>query len=157
MPEQSSIEWQAPEYEHRDKHPDWFWVVGIVGSAVALLALLFKNFLLAVIFILGAFTMILYGARPPAIINFALTPKGVRVKDHLYSYDYLKSFWVDDEKGEGKRKIIVESKKVLMPHIILPLAPEVHSDEARHYLAVFLPEERHEDSLADVIGDVLGF
>ena len=157
MAEQNSLEWQAPEYEHREKNPDWFWAVGIAGGVIALLALLLKNFLLAVIAVLGAFTIILYGARPPAVINFALTAKGVRVKDRLYPYDYLKSFWVDEEKGEGKRKIIVESKKILLSHIILPLAPEVRSDKVRHYLAAFLPEVRHEDSLADAIGDVLGF
>lgn len=154
--EQNSLEWRAPEYEHREKNPDWFWAVGIAGGVVALLALLFKNFLLAVIAVLGAFTMILFGARPPAVINFALTAKGVKIKERLYPYDYLKSFWVEDQ-DEGKRKIIVESKKILLPHIILPLPPEVRSDEARHYLAAFLPEVRHEDSLADAIGDILGF
>ncbi len=149
------MEWQAPEYDHFEKTANWFWLTGAVAGALILLAVLFKDFLFAVVLLLGAFTIMMYAARPPVLIDFALTKKGLRIKDRLYPYDHLKSFWVSDEYH--KRKIIVESDRLVLPHLIVPLPPNIDDEEAREYLLQYLPEMRHEESLIDLLADYLGF
>jgi hypothetical protein len=72
-----------------------------------------------------------------------------------YPYDQLQSFWVND--NNRKRKIILESERFFLPHLIIPLPAEVSDEEARAYLLPLLAEVRHEESLADIIADTLGF
>ena len=149
------IEWEAPEYDHFEKDANWFWTIGGAALGLVLIAILLKNFLFAIIILLGAFTVMLYGARLPSLIYFALTPKGLRVKDRLYPYNYLRSFWISDE--HAKRKIIIESDRLLLPHLIILLPPEIDDVEAREYLLQYLPEVQHEESLIDLLTDYLGF
>jgi hypothetical protein len=150
-----TIEWQAPEYDHFEKDANWFWITGSIAVLFVLIAIILKNFLFAVILLVGGFTAMLYAARPPELIYFALTPKGVRIKNRLYPYDQLQSFWVND--NNRKRKIILESERFFLPHLIIPLPAEVSDEEARAYLLPLLAEVRHEESLADIIADTLGF
>ena len=150
-----SLEWQAPEYDHFVRDARWFWQVGLGAVVLILLAILVKNFLLAVIILLAGFTVMLYGARPPALLHFSLTPKGLRVNRQLYPFRRLHSFWVSDEFG--KRKIIMESERWFLPHLIIPLPEDVSDDEARQFLLKHLPEEHHEESAADYLADYLGF
>jgi|SRR6185436_10344385 len=155
MEPSTSIEWRAPEYDHFERTPEWFWTIGIVSAVLILASILFKNFLFAIILLLGSFTAMLYAARPPQPLDFALTPKGIRIKDRLYPYDSVHSFWVSDDYH--KRKIIIESDRLILPHLIIPLPAEVSDETARTYLLAYLPEQRHEESLADMIADALGF
>jgi len=151
----STIEWQAPEYTHYEKNQNWFWITGVIAGILVLLSIIFKNFLFAIIILLGAFTAMMYGARPPELIPFALNSKGLRIKDRLYLYQDLKSFWVSDEYNH--RKIIIESSRLILPHIIVPLPDNVTDAEARDFLLQYLEEVRHEESLIDLIADYFGY
>lgn len=149
------IEWQAPEYEFHPKTPNWYWSIFIIAAVLALLALFTQNFLIVILILVATFSIMLYGGRRPALIKFAITHRGVRFHDRLYPYDYLKSFWVL-ESGRG-RKLIVESGRVVLPHIILPLAPQLNAEHLREYLKQHLPEVRQEESLGDILSDYFGF
>ena len=149
------MEWETLEYPHDPKHPNWFWVVGSIVVIGAIAAILFKNFLLAILIVLGGFTLMMFGARWPEVIRCALTNKGVTIKNHFYPYDHLKSFWVDAEHPVEPR-IIIESKKMFLPHILVPLGETVSAENVRAYLQKFLTEEKHEHSLIDILGDILG-
>src|SRR3990167_234841 len=72
--------WQAPEYDHSSKSIDWYWAMGIAAAVLFTTAILLKNFLFAVIVILGTFSVTLFSARKPRIINFSFTPRGVQIE-----------------------------------------------------------------------------
>jgi hypothetical protein len=150
------MEWQALEYQHRPKANEWYWWVGAAGLLVILLAAWWQNFLLIVFTAIATFTVMLLGARPPQTLTYSLLPKGIRLGQQLYPYDNLKSFWVIDEPVE-RRKIIIESQRFFMPHITIPLPTEVNADEVKQYLLAHLPEQKHDESIADIVGDALGF
>jgi hypothetical protein len=156
MPER--IEWEAPEYEFREHHPNWFWGVGIGIGVLVLLAILFKNFLLAIFLIISGFALMMYAVRQPQIIKYALTSRGLERAGKLFLYAELKSFWVNTaEEAPPAGQIIFESQKLLMPHIIAPLAENTESTLVREFLKPQLKEEFHADSVADMLGDYLGF
>jgi hypothetical protein len=114
-----NLEWQAPEYENRDKHPDWYWHMGAIAVLAILLCLLVKNFLFAIIILIASFTITIYARRTPAIINLALTNEGVRAGQSFYPYKYIKSFWVERERENPR--LIIETDRFYLPHILLPL------------------------------------
>lgn len=149
------IEWEAPEYEFHSKTPNWYWGVFIIAAALALLALFTKNFLVVILILVAAFAVMMYGARRPQTIKFAITHRGVRFHKQLYPYDYLKSFWILEEPN--RRKIILESDRIILPHIVLPLADHINAEAARARLRQFLAEKRQDESLADILSDYFGF
>ena len=38
------IEWDAHEYEHKERSADWFWAVGIISVSMAVAAIIFGIF-----------------------------------------------------------------------------------------------------------------
>ena len=128
-PKKPGISWKALEYEHKEKHPDWFWSLGVIVLAGAVTAIIFGNILFAILLVVGAFTLALYASRKPEHIHVTLSDRGVIINKRLYPYLTLDSFWVED----------------------------VSPDEVRDFLLNHLPEEEHEEPLAHRIMERLGF
>ncbi len=153
--EPQKINWKAYEYEHKNNSTDWFWGVGVIAIAIAIAAIIYNNVLFAIFILLGAFTLLMYAVRKPKEINFEINKRGVVVDNILYPYATIESFWIR-ENGHDK-KLVLQSEKVLMPHIIIPLTSEVDHEFLHEFLSEFLEEEEHHESLADVVMDYLGF
>jgi hypothetical protein len=151
------MEWETPEYEHFDKDVGWYKGVVIITIIAVILSLIFKNFLLALILLIGGFTMMLYGSRFPQIIKVKFTPKGISINQDLYLYQKLHSFWISDEHGETRApKLIIEADRFFLPHLVIPLN-DVNREAVRNHLLQYLPEMHHEESFADVIFDLVHF
>ena len=86
--------------------------------------------------------------------NFEINEKGITVEKVQYPYTSLESFWV--EENVGLPKVLVKSKKVMMPYIILPIEG-VEPSHIREYLAQYLPEEEHHEPLLQYVMEYLGF
>jgi hypothetical protein len=151
---QNSIHWQAFEYEHRERSPDWFWAVGIITIALSVTAIILHNVLFAFVIILSGFVLSLYAARPPKEIGVVIDDRGVRVEKTFYPFHSLESFWL--EEMESGYKILLKSQRLLMPYIVIPLGEadpeEVHSQLRRH-----LPEIFHSESSLQKLMEYLGF
>ncbi len=149
------ISWEALEYEHRERTPDWYWVLGLISLVLVISAVVYKNFLFAVLVVVGAFTMALYASRKPRLIKFEIGPKGVTIKNTTYLYGHLHSF-CPRENARGK-KIIFQSQKAVMPHFSVPVPESVNFEEVKSFLAKHLPEEDHPESFSEAVMDRLGF
>lgn len=141
------LEWEALEYEHIEKTPDWFWGLALVALAAIAAAIFFENLLFAVVILLSAFTFALYGARAPKMERFSITDRGVSVGNNLYPYQTLDSFWVHDSP-ESRPVLLIKSKKTLMPLIAIPIT-HVNPRDIRERLLDELPEEEHHEPLSD--------
>ncbi len=149
------IEWSALEYEERKKSNDWFWMVGIIAIIVAGSAIYLKNILFAILILVGTFTLLLYVARAPRMVNFEINRRGIVVGATIYPYGTLKSFWLQDN---GRRKrLSIESQKMLMPHITLLIPDDMDTEAIRIFLSTRLPEEEHPESFAETVMESLGF
>ena len=156
MQEQQTIRWRAYEYEHREKNVDWFWVLGIIALTGAIAAIILGNLLFAIVIIIGAFTLALYAIRRPTLIHFEINERGIRIDNMLHPFISLDSFWVTDNTEDEIPKLIIKSKKMLMPYLIIPLDADVPR-EARNYLIMYLEEEEHAEPLSYKIMEHLGF
>jgi hypothetical protein len=149
------IEWTAPEYIFRQKSPDWFWGLGIITITGFIVSLLLNNFLLSTIILLAGFAVALQASRRPNIIYFSVGPTGVQIDKTIYPYENLKSFWINYQPP-AKKELIIESKKVIMPQIVILLG-DADPIKVRNCLIKFLKEERIEESLIDTLFRFLGF
>jgi hypothetical protein len=151
------ISWRALEHIKTDKSADWFWVVGIIAVGIAILAIYFSNILFALVILIGTFAIFLQSNIPPAMRDFELNRQGVISGKTLYTYTSLESFYVVDEDGWDRDRILLKSKKLLMPLIVIPLGENVAVDEVSTYLLNFLPEEAMEEPTLQLILNRLGF
>jgi hypothetical protein len=150
------IAWQSHEYEYVEKNADWYWAMGIVVVAVAVVSFMVGNILFGIVILLGGFSLAIHAARKPALQNFEINQKGVMVDNILYPYVTLDSFWVDDLSSPHP-KIILKSGKFLMPQIILPYPANEDPEEVRDYISYYLPEEEMYEPITHKLMEYLGF
>ena len=150
------LEWQAFEHEHIHKSSDWFWALGIIAIAGAVTSIIFGNILFAIVILVGAFTLGMHAAKRPTRFNFKISARGVIIGNKMHPYSSLESFWVDDEDEHILPKLLIKSKKLLAPHIVIPIE-HISPDDVRDYLLEYLTEEEDSESLAQKIMESFGF
>lgn len=149
-----TIEWFDFEYSHEDKSQDWFWIVGAITAGGILLSIIFKNFLLALILLIGIGTVMALANRKPELIHFVISAQGIRIKNNLYPYGEISSFSLKDDTEPYK--LMIESNRLIFPNLIVPLG-DIDPDQIRDYLDNFLLETPFEESILDKISEQLGF
>lgn len=135
------LDWEALDHIREKKDSDWFWIIGIIAVSISILAIFFNNILLALLVLIGTFVIFLAANNPAKTVHYQINRKGVLVGDILYTYATLESFYVIDEDGFDRDRIILKSTKPLMPLIVIPLGDQVRPDEIREYLLEYLNEE----------------
>ena len=154
--EKTVLRWQAFEYIHREKTPDWYWAVGIIAVAIAVTAVLLSDVLFAILILLGAFSLALFAGREPLLVSFEINQKGIAINDLLYPYGTLDSFWVNDLPTEHTPKLLLKSKKVLVPHIVIPIE-NISPEEIREFLISKIKEEEQHEPPSQKLMEHLGF
>lgn len=147
------LSWEAPEYFHHQRTNDWYWWTGLVAFVIFGIAVWQGSFLFAILVLISWFTVVLYAIRPPQIVVFTLTDKGVLIKNphseetKMYPWAELKSFWIF-YKPPIQEELSIISKKSLMTHIKLPLG-DMNPDQVKNIVKQFLTEEEQKESLID--------
>jgi len=152
----TQLEWQAFEHEHIHKSSDWFWALGIIAIAGAVTAIIFSNILFAILILVGAFTLGMLAVKRPSRVNFRISERGVVIGSKMHPYSSLESFWVEDEEEHALPKLLIKSKKLLVPHIVIPI-DHISPSDVRDYLSQYLAEEEDSESLAQKIMEFFGF
>jgi hypothetical protein len=149
------IEWEAHEYEHKERSPDWFWAVGIISVAVAITSIIFGNVIFGILVIIATFSLALFINREPSITHASLNERGITRGKMHYPYSTLDSYWIDVEHPH--KKILLKSKKLFMPLIIVPISDEVDPEALDDALIQHLPREFHNLSIVEQALEYLGF
>ena len=151
------IEWQALEHHHhQEKTPDWFWIVGTIAIAGAILATYFGNVLFSIIILIATLTSFVQSHTKPKIQTYRITRRGVQAGSSIFPYSTLESFWVIDE--EINDRIILKSQKFLMPFIVIPYdSMKTDPDDIRNYLLEYIDEEEMDEPVTQKIMERLGF
>ena len=156
MPRPSfKIEWDAHEYEHKERGSDWFWAVGIISISVAITAVIIGNIIFGILVLISAFALSLFANRLPNTIHMIVDERGVTRNKVFYPYSTLKSFWIDTEHPH--KKIILRSEKMFMPLIVIPLGDETLVEKIHENLSSMLSEEFHSLPFVEKILEYLGF
>lgn len=155
MNERKVITWEAPEHHHIEKGGDWFWVLGILALSGAVAAFFFRNYLFAILILVGAAAMALHTVKPPRVITFMVATRGVRVGERLYPFGSLESYRLDENGPQGPQ-LLLKSKQLSSPLIVIPV-PEEEMDEVEELVKARLKEEDLEEPLAHRVLELFGF
>lgn len=151
------IIWQALDHIKEKRTDDWFWIVGVIAIGMTVLAIYFGNYLFGLFILLATFTSFLMAHSAPKMVEYEINRKGLRTGDVLYTYSSLESFWIIDEDGFDRDRILFKSNKMFMPLIIVPLGDAVSIEEVRDYLLENLKEEEMHEPISQHIMNALGF
>ena len=155
MTSNQTIKWTTAEHDHQKRGSDWYWVLGILSLAVAISVAFLGNAMLGIIIVVAAAGLMLVSREGPREIDVTISPRGVKIRNDLYRFDNLKSFWIEEEE-EDLPTLILHSERLILPHIRIHIE-EVDPDEVRSFLLSFLPEKEHEPGLAEGLSRFFGF
>ncbi len=100
LPESQPIQWQAPEYVQERRSPWWFigfWVVALLLMLLAILVI--RSWSFAILIPAMAAALMIYSHRPPRILNYVLSGKGLYINEKLHSLSEFRSFGVLKEES----------------------------------------------------------
>ena len=139
-------------------HPANKRAIFYIASVFVVIGLLYifwgQDWIAAALFILVAGILAIQANRPGQVIAWEIGATGVSHNGRHYPYDELSSFWLEFQPEQIK-ELSFQSKKWYHPYIKIPLTDE-DVLVLRDFLVVFLPEEKHQDSIADSLSRILG-
>lgn len=156
MPDEvRAVAWDAFAHHHFERKNDWFWIAGIVIVTASTISIFFHNTLLGVLILIGGTVMLILVSRPPVIVAYSVTQRGIRIDDKLFPYTTLESYDIDEDHELGPH-LLLKSEKMFMPLIALPI-PEEYIDEIDTIVGTRLPEAHLEEPFAQKILEFFGF
>ena len=131
--------WQ--HFSHEIYHKDFRWylislVILILGIAWSIID---ANYLFAVFLILFYLLVLLFDSRPPEIVEFAITPIGIKSGKKFYYYRDFNCFYIIYKAG-GIKNLYLEFHNPLKGRLIIPLDGQ-NAITIRDYLLKVIPED----------------
>jgi hypothetical protein len=148
--------WEAPQYDERPKGADWYWIAGILALTGIVLAIVYENYLLAVLLLIGIILVFYYAIRPQHIVHIKIGHRGLVVDDLLYKWKTIHSFWIY-ETPEGSHRIIIHADRQYLPYFTLPIAHGTNHEELRMYMKRYTAEVEKREPTIDAIMRHMGF
>lgn len=155
--EEDKLSWEALDHIKEEKSSDWYWVVGIIAIAGAVLAIFFNNILFAFLILLGIFSVFTISHIPPKNEIYEINKRGIKDGETFYPYSNLDSFYIVDEDGYERDRILIRSKKMFMPLITIPIEGKIDLGLIREYLLQHLDEEEMIEPPINHLMNWLGF
>jgi len=152
--------WSALEYEEKDRSPDWFWALGIIVVTSSVASIIFENYFFAVLLILSGVLLGFFAIKKPDMVTYELNQKGLKIRDRLYPYENIKSFWIQvdlKEETELKSIFFIHSERAFMPIISMPIDKTIAQDIHSVMLAKNIPEVEMKEHASEKIMEALGF
>lgn len=154
------IVWSALEYEEKERSNDWFWALGVIVVTSSLASIIFGNYFFAVLLILGGLLLGFFAIKKPDIVTYELNPKGLKIRNRLYPYENIKSFWVQvntSEEDNLRPILFIHSERAFMPIISVPIHKDIAQDIHSVFAAQNIEEVAMREHPSEKIMEVLGF
>jgi len=152
-PEDVLAHWRGPDFEHYPRSKKWYTGISIIVALIIFYAVWTDSIIMAIVFALIWLVGYLQLSRPQTVIDFAVTYEGILVGDEMYDFDEIKSFWIFYEPPHT-RIISLHMKGYLRPYLHIPLH-QIDPVIVHEKLVEFIPEEKQEQNLVDVLERLL--
>ena len=138
MAKDTIVNWEAYEYIARDKHAGWYIGLAIIGLGLSALAVYLGQWTFLALIVVSIVALVVYTLRPPRLLHYSLSDKGLSEGNKLYSFKEFKSFGV---LGEDKRfSIVLIPKKRFSPRVTV-FFPEAQGEQIVDMFGARLPME----------------
>jgi len=166
----NKIQWSALEYEEKERTPDWYWALGIIVVAGAIISVIVKNYFFALLLIIAGVVMAMFAFKKPELVPYEINKKGIKIKSRIYLFEKIISFWVQKNPTDEDREIDVrlaeeflpptlflKTTRGFMPIISIPIEEEFAYNIRNIMRNHDVKEEFMKEHPADRIMDFFGF
>jgi len=145
-------QWTVKEYEEHVRDRRWYWLMGIIGGALVIYAIIAANYLFALVIVLFAIILFMHDMVAPIEVPFVLTETGMVLGKKYYRFSELKTFWIIYNPPEIKN-LYFSLDSFVKHRLQVPLL-DVDPRPIRDFLNQYLQEdlEQEEEPLSDRIG-----
>jgi hypothetical protein len=154
MYDNEKLIWSALEYEDKERSQDWFWALGIIMATSVIAAIIFSDYFFAGLLVLSGFFLGFFAIKKPEMISYELNKVGLRIRNRLYPYEKIKSFWV---QAEIKPLLFIHSQRIFMPIIAIPIKENMIEEIHSFMLAKNIAEVEMKEHPSEKIMEALGF
>ncbi len=147
--------WDGMEHEHVEKSTDWYWGLGIVIVTGIVIAIVSKNYLLAVLLLLGGIMLGVYANDKPEPVHVEISERGIKLNRDLYIYETIASFWMYRDHKDRNQLVVVTGRKI-MPQRIISIPETISPVEVRKYLLEFIEEKETKQNMIDMLAESFG-
>ncbi len=139
-----TISWSTHEFEHKERHPDWLWTVGLVFGLAAVVSFFYSNIFFGIFLCIAGAVTIIYARQRPKLLSITIVEKGIGINGDLIPFEKITQFWLD-ESGKPD-KLLLQVQGSFVPVLSLPLegvtAETVRAALKPHIQEVFIRESR---------------
>jgi hypothetical protein len=167
MNDNEKLSWTALEYEEKDRSPDWFWALGVIIITSSIASIIFENYFFAVLLILGGILLGFFANKKPDMVFYELNARGLKIRNRLYPYENIKSFWVQLDKPREtelpgnevglKPLLFIHSERAFMPVLSIPIDETIAKDIHSILTSQNIEEVEMKEHPSEKIMEVLGF
>ena len=154
------LQWSALEYEDKGRDKNWFWALGTIVFTSSTAAIIYGNYFFATLLILSGVMLAFLAIKKPEMVAYELNSKGFLVGTSLYSYENIKSFWVQRRTiapEELKPMLFIKSERFFMPIILTPIENEMAGEIESFLLEKSIVQEEMKETVPEKIMEALGF
>lgn len=155
MDPDKKINWIALEYEEKERGNDWFWALGIIVVAGSAASFIYGNYFFGALLILSGILIAFFAIKKPDLVYYEMDKDGLKIRNRLYPYKKIKSFWI--EKEAETPVLIIKSERAFLPIIAIPLDWKVTEDVRILMIQNQVIEEKIKEHVSAKIMDSLGF
>lgn len=149
------LSWQALEFEPGMERGMRLILAGAALIVAGVVTLFFRNYMFTLLLVISGGLIVGQAFRHPRQLNFYVSARGVKIGPRIFQFEDLKSFWIFYDPPFSK-ELSLQSHKTFVPMIRAPLG-DIDPLRLREVLLRFLKEEKHEESLVDILAKVVGF
>ena len=146
MVKSDAINWEAEEYIVREKNAWWYVGLIAVGLLLSALAIWLQAWTFLIVIILSVIALLVYAMRPPRILHYSLTNKGLSEGDRLYDYNEFRAFGILHEGNHFA--IVLTPRKRFSPRVTV-FFPEAQGEKIVDAFGARLPMEEVKFDMLD--------
>lgn len=149
--------WETPEFDFKEKSKQWYWIVGVAGIAIIILAIILKNYLFAFFALVGIVLMFLLSNREPMTVGVEVSEQGIKIHDEMFPYERLHAFWIRYNRNQEPILLLLSEKRITPLLSVRINDRQIQPAELRAFLSEFIPEQEMQESVTNRVIDRIGF
>ena len=148
--------WETIEFEFKEKRRNWYWIIGVVSLILVVLAIILKNYLFALLLIIGTFLILFLATKKPLSLPVEVSQNGIKIYDEIYRYDSIFAFWISYNKKQQPILLLLSNRNI-SPIISITIDEKINLVLLREYFLEFIKEQELKEPLTNRIIDKIGF
>jgi len=152
----NTISWTSPEYKHKERGNDWFWLLGLITIIACGIAIWLHNYIFAIFIFISGCCLVIFSIKHPQNISYVVETKGLTMGKDLHTWKSIKSFNIKNNETDNYAKLLIETGKYFLP-IYTIFLPKEMVDDVKETLLKVIPRSEINESGSMVFMEKIGF